>query len=85
MVISHCRGHRIIYNWKTKAWTYLDGSNLLAERPCIRCGKKPTDEGYDNCIGNIEGAYSACCGHGVEDPYIYIVTQIGRKGKTKCK
>jgi hypothetical protein len=30
----------------------------------------PTKEGYDNCLGHIEGVASACCGHGVEIPYI---------------
>jgi hypothetical protein len=30
----------------------------------------PTKEGYDACLGYIEGAKSACCGHGVEEGYI---------------
>ena len=30
----------------------------------------PTKEGYDACLGYIEGAMSACCGHGVEKGYV---------------
>jgi hypothetical protein len=29
----------------------------------------PTSEGYDACLGFIPGVESACCGHGVEEPY----------------
>lgn len=29
----------------------------------------PTKEGYDACLGYIKGAKSACCGHGIEEPY----------------
>jgi len=25
---------------------------------------------YDACLGHIDGATSACCGHGVKQPYI---------------
>ena len=39
-------------------------------RPCARCGKHPTKDGVDACIGReIPGMRSTCCGHGVEDPY----------------
>jgi len=34
----------------------------------------PTPEGYDHCLGHIDGAVSACCGHGVEDPYVVYKT-----------
>jgi hypothetical protein len=29
----------------------------------------PTKEGYDACLDHIDGVSSACCGHGVEEPY----------------
>jgi predicted DNA-binding protein len=45
-------------------------------RPCIRCGES-TSEGYDACLGYIEGAEKACCGHGVREGYILLKT--GRK------
>lgn len=30
----------------------------------------PTKEGYDACLGHIAGVKSACCGHGVEEPFV---------------
>ena len=39
-------------------------------RPCSRCGRMPTPEGYDACLGYIPGAAGACCGHGVEPGYV---------------
>jgi hypothetical protein len=30
----------------------------------------PTEDGCDACLGHMEGVKSACCGHGVEKPYI---------------
>lgn len=38
--------------------------------PCIRCGKHPTPEGHDACLGQLPGVKYACCGHGVEHGYI---------------
>ena len=50
----------------------IEKGNEIAtiERPCKRCGCSPTKEGYDACLGYIEGATSACCGHGVEKGFI---------------
>jgi hypothetical protein len=66
-VTSRSRGHKIYYDGK--AWRYSDNGNLLQDeaRPCICCGKHPTPEGHDACIGYIEGVDSACCGHGVTE------------------
>ena len=33
-------------------------------------GTHPTKEGYDACLGHIDGAIHACCGHGAEKGYI---------------
>lgn len=70
MVTAHSRGHKIIY--KDNKWVYADNEVPIEkeERPCARCGRMPTPEGYDACLGFIEGATSACCGHGVEEPYL---------------
>lgn len=68
MVTAHKRGHLIYFNGKQ--WLYAnDNHPIIEERPCVRCGKMPTKEGYDACIGYLPGAISACCGHGVERPY----------------
>lgn len=69
MTRSHIRGNPIIY--QHGQWEYEDGTPLnKEERPCTRCGKMPTKEGHDACLGHIEGANHACCGHGVEKAYV---------------
>ena len=66
---SYSRGHEIIY--LNNLWVYFDThESILTERPCKRCGKLPTKEGHDACLGNIPNVVSACCGHGIEKPYI---------------
>jgi len=57
--------------WDGEVFRYVDtGEEINEERPCAKCGKPPTPEGYDACIGHLPGAYSVCCGHGVERGYI---------------
>lgn len=69
VVKSQSRGWEIYYDGA--CWRYSDDNTLLNEntRPCKRCGQYPTSEGYDACLGKIEGVSSACCGHGVDPPY----------------
>jgi hypothetical protein len=69
-VTSYKRGHPI--EWDGSQWVYSDTKEPIKdnERPCARCGRMPTPEGHDACLGHIKGAKAACCGHGVEDPYI---------------
>ena len=64
MVSSYSRGHKIIH--KNNKWIYFDtGESVSKTRPCKKCNKMPTKEGYDSCLGYIPGAISACCGHGI--------------------
>jgi len=65
---AYCRGHLVIFT--RDVWRYEDGIKLDDDpnRPCLRCGRPPTSEGYDACLGFIPGADSACCGHGVSEP-----------------
>lgn len=68
MVTGFSRGHLIKY--VGSQWVWADsGVSIENERTCIRCGRMPTPEGYDACLGFIEGATSACCGHGIGKPY----------------
>jgi len=69
MVKSYSRGHEIIYC--QNIWRFTDNNEPIEnkQRPCKRCGKSPTPEGYDACLGCIPFVTSACCGHGVEEPY----------------
>ena len=69
MITSNSRGHATYYDGLN--WRYTDNNEIdNGKRPCKRCGCMPTKEGYDACLGKVEGATSACCGHGVEKPYI---------------
>lgn len=63
---SHNRGHPTVY--VDDEWRWADTLNICKDdRPCIRCGEMPTPEGYDACLGYVEGVTSACCGHGVNE------------------
>jgi len=68
MISSYSRGNPIFFTGSE--WVYEDGVPLDKDRPCTRCGKMPTPEGYDACLGHIEGVISACCGHGKEPGYV---------------
>ena len=47
---------------------YLDTFEDTSEpRPCTKCGKMPTIEGYDACWVS-----AACWCHGVEEGYILL-------------
>ena len=66
MVTSHERGHLIYWSQNKQSWFYLDTNKKADDsRPCLRCKQIPTPEGFDACLGYIEGVKSACCGHGV--------------------
>lgn len=68
--LSQSRGHRIIY--RGGAWRYVDTDAKLenGERACKRCGREPTEEGYDACLGELVSVISACCGHGVVESFV---------------
>ena len=70
MIKSYSRGWEIYYDGVN--WRYCDNHELVksGQRPCKRCGKMPTADGYDACLGHIAGAKSACCGHGIEKPFV---------------
>lgn len=72
IVKSTCRGWEI--KQVDEIWVYPDtGEPCWGEkdrRPCKWCGKEPTKEGYDACLGKLEGVTAACCGHGVREGWI---------------
>jgi len=72
MVTSTNRGNPI--EFLKDEWVYSDNKVPLdcEERPCTRCGYMPTKEGYDHCLGRIEGATSACCGHGISEKILIL-------------
>ena len=80
---SYLRGHKVF--WDKTNWFYYDNKEPVDDlRPCIRCGKLPTVEGYDACL-NKEG----CCGHGIqinpEDDVILNETFLNRKLKNDTR
>ena len=71
MITSYSRGWEIYYDVDKEVWRYSDNDQIHDDsRPCKRCGRIPTKEGHDACLGHIEGAIAACCGHGVEESYV---------------
>ena len=81
IVTAYKRGNLIL--WFNGTWVYESDHAPIdqEERPCLRCGRMPTPEGYNACLGYIEGATSACCGHGVEESYVLFGTETGRSAK----
>ena len=68
MQSAHVRGWPIA--WNGAEWVYFDTLKPIDDtRPCKRCGRKPTPEGHDACLGHVDGVSSACCGHRVEPAY----------------
>jgi hypothetical protein len=60
-------------------------SPVLEEKSCIKCGKMPTKEGHDACLGNLPGVIAAYCDHGVEEEYIFFENGVSIKGNFNIK
>lgn len=68
---GYLRGHPVEWDPVAGCWRDAETGNLVdLRRACRQCGKKPTAAGHDTCIGDIPGAASACCGHGVHVGYV---------------
>ena len=66
---AHSRGWPI--EWTGARWVYSDTHAPDDDsRACRRCGRKPTPEGYDACLGRIKGVAAACCGHGAGRAFV---------------
>lgn len=67
------KGHEI--EWNGNEFVYSDTKESTIKthksRSCGHCGKFSTKEGYDDCLGELEGVMNACCGHG-QDREAYI-------------
>jgi hypothetical protein len=48
----------------------VDAYGVGVERPCVQCGVLAPPDGPDPCLGMLPEVVSACCGHGVEEPYL---------------
>jgi len=63
--------HGVPYHFECR---YLDGEPVDIDnpRPCEHCGRPPfecerCEEWHDACLGHVDGATIACCGHGKPD------------------
>lgn len=72
----HRRGHPIMRIGRTWCWADTGEPHPTfggtTERPCVLCGMMPTPEGHDACLGTVQGAVSACCGHGVAPGHVQL-------------
>jgi hypothetical protein len=50
----------------------VDQHGVSVERPCVQCGAVADPDGPDPCVGMLPDVVSACCGHGVEEPYVLL-------------
>lgn len=69
-ITSYYNGNKVYWDNRSKEWYYEDGQIADMFRKCPKCGKLPTKDGYDACLGYLPGVKNACCGHGVEEGYI---------------
>jgi len=67
VISTYSRGHKLIWLFDKRKWVYADtGEDDNHYRPCKKCGKMPTKEGHDACLGTLKGVKYACCGHGIK-------------------
>jgi hypothetical protein len=85
MITGYKRRHKYFHDGD-KTEYYLDNKEPLEkERPCIRCGRMPTPEGHDACLGRLTGVKWACCGHGKKEGYITFINGVTIRGNFKVK
>tara|TARA_R110000772_G_scaffold55_5_gene317 strand:+ start:175 stop:483 length:309 start_codon:yes stop_codon:yes gene_type:complete len=67
-------GNPIYWDDNFKEWRLIEtdeicDSDVYSNLICPKCKMKPTSEGHDPCIKNLQGVKYACCGHGVDYGY----------------
>lgn len=82
MVKSKWRGNDIYFDGDT--WRYSKDDVMVRNNvniSCGYCGKEPTEDGHDGCIGELMGLMNACCGHGeTEDAYVQFLDKTCVRG-----
>ena len=77
MARGYSRGWPINFDYEQGCWVYTDLAVALdayPDRPCSRCGRRPTAEGHDGCLGRLQHVGGACCGHGIEEAWVVAGT-----------
>lgn len=72
MVYAYNNGNKIYYDESDCKWKYYEDDTIVNNdnmKKCPVCNSQQTKEGYDACLGHLEGVMFACCGHGVQNPY----------------
>lgn len=75
-------GNPIRFDEDAWRWVYIYDltPSDYASRPCPKCGRMPTPEGYDGCLGYISGIGGACCGHRVQEAFIVFDDESQLRG-----
>lgn len=76
-------GHSINYDNINGCWRYKDNDeivNFKSERPCVKCGQYPTEDGDDFCLQHLGKVINACCGHGDGKGYIQFDNGVTIRG-----
>ena len=76
---SYFRGHPVVCFAGEACERYaddltptVDEAGASVERPCVQCGLLAAPDGPDPCLGLLPDVKAACCGHGVEEPYVLM-------------
>jgi hypothetical protein len=76
---SYFRGHPVVCLAGEDCERYaddltptVDEAGISVERPCVQCGLLTAPDGPDPCLGLLPDVRAACCGHGVDEPYVLV-------------
>jgi hypothetical protein len=76
---SYFRGHPVVCfsgeaceRYADDLTSTVDEEGQSVERPCVLCGLLAAPDGPDPCLGLLPGVKAACCGHGVEEAYVWV-------------
>ena len=76
---SYFRGHPVVCLAGEACERYaddltptVDEAGGSVERPCVLCGLLAAPDGPDPCLGLLPDVRAACCGHGVDEPYVVV-------------
>jgi hypothetical protein len=76
---SYFRGHPVVCFAGEACERYaddltptVDEAGASVERACVQCGLLAAPDGPDLCLGMLPDVKAACCGHGVDEPYVLM-------------
>jgi hypothetical protein len=76
---SYFRGHPVVCLAGETCERYaddltptVDEDGESVERSCVQCGLRAGPDGPDPCLGLLPDVQAACCGHGLDEPYVLV-------------